>query len=196
MIMTELPHPISRRARRGLGSVQTGLFCAALALCGLGCSDPAASKPKAETSDPKPIASSSATPGASAAPSAAASAAPDAAKADTSLAMAMPDGALPLAAGDSKIAFTGSKVTGKHDGEFGDWKGWINLKDGKVEGAQVHVTIQLKSVKTDSEKLDKHLQAPDFFNVPMHPVATFTSTSITKGGEGDATHTVEVNAFA
>lgn len=159
----------------------------ALALGTFGCSDPAADAPKAAVGSAKPV--SSAKP----ASSAAASATPAGGTAKPADPAAPPAGALPLAPGDSKIEFTGAKVTGKHEGVFEKFTGWIALEGDKPESSKVFVEIDMSTAKTDSEKLDGHLKTKDFFEVETYPKATFTSTEIKAGGEGGATHTITGN---
>lgn len=161
-----------------------------------GCEDPAANKPKAEVGEAKPIP----TGGADAKPGGSAEASAKPAEGDSAekpaggekATVERPAGAVDLAS-DSTIGFTGSKVTGSHDGKFEKFEGWLALEDGKVEGGQVYVAIDMSTVKTDDEKLDDHLQSDDFFLVEEHPKASFVTTSIKAGGEGGATHTVEGN---
>ncbi|MEZ4295517.1 MAG: YceI family protein [Polyangiaceae bacterium] len=93
----------------------------------------------------------------------------------------------------STFGFVGSKVTGKHEGSFEKFTGWVELKDGKAEGGKVAVEIDMSGVKSDDEKLTGHLQSPDFFDVAKYPKASFESTEIKKGGEKDATHTITGN---
>ena len=59
--------------------------------------------------------------------------------------------------------FTGYKIGGQHIGTFNDIKSEIALDE---EGMPVALGILFApvSVKTDSEALDKHLQAPEFFD--------------------------------
>lgn len=89
----------------------------------------------------------------------------------------------------SKIEFVGAKVTGKHDGGFNTFSGAITVPDGKVEQARVDVTIDMKSVWSDVEKLTGHLKSPDFFDVENIPTAKFVSKSVTAPG-ADGTSTV------
>lgn len=83
---------------------------------------------------------------------------------------------------ESKITWTGYKVTGKHVGT-------INLKEGTLtfdakKLVNANFTIDMASISTtDLEgkmkgNLDGHLKSADFFNVAKYPSATFTSTSI------------------
>jgi len=123
------------------------------------CADPAANKPKAQTSEP--TANNTATNTANTTPLAT--------TAGTELAIT-PE--------NSKVEFTGSKVTGKHDGGFKQFKGAITLVGDKPEASSVTVVIDTPSVYTDTDGLTKHLQTADFFEVGKFPKATFTSTKI------------------
>jgi polyisoprenoid-binding protein YceI len=95
--------------------------------------------------------------------------------------------------GSSKVTFVGSKVTGKHDGGFGSFKGTVDVVDGAPEKSKVDVQIDADSITTDTEKLTGHLKYPDFFDTQANPKATFVSTEIKKGGDKGATHTVTGN---
>ena len=79
---------------------------------------------------------------------------------------------------NSKIEFTGSKVTGKHDGGFKQFSGAIDLAGNKPEDSKVSVEIDMNSIFTDTEDLTKHLKTADFFDVEKYPKASFTSTKI------------------
>ncbi len=93
----------------------------------------------------------------------------------------------------SKIEWTGSKVTGKHDGGFKVFRGDVKLVDGAPEKSSVFVDIDANSLFTDNDKLAGHLKSGDFFDVVNHPKASFTSTEVKKGGEKGASHTVTGN---
>jgi polyisoprenoid-binding protein YceI len=93
---------------------------------------------------------------------------------------------------NSKIEFIGSKVTGKHNGSFGDFSGQIDHA-GSPETSHVSITIKTDSITTDTPDLTKHLKTADFFDVAKYPEATFVSTAIKPGGENGATHTVTGN---
>ena len=88
---------------------------------------------------------------------------------------------------NSKVLFTGSKVTGRHDGGFNKFSGEITLVGDKPQGSAVRVEIETASVFTDADDLTKHLQTGDFFEVQKFPKASFVSTSIqpdsTKGAD-------------
>lgn len=93
----------------------------------------------------------------------------------------------------SKIGWVGSKVTGRHDGGFGAFKGTIEVGEGLPEKSKVDVEIDASSITSDQEKLTGHLKSPDFFDTAGHPKATFSSTKIEKGGANGASHTVTGN---
>jgi polyisoprenoid-binding protein YceI len=93
----------------------------------------------------------------------------------------------------SQVAFQGAKVTAKHDGSFGAFRGNIQLVDNDPTKSQVKVEIDTASLAIEPAKLANHLKTPDFFDVAKFPKATFTSTSIKAGGENGATHTVTGN---
>jgi polyisoprenoid-binding protein YceI len=93
---------------------------------------------------------------------------------------------------NSKIEFTGSKVTGKHDGAFNDFSGQIDYA-GNPEQSRVNITMKTDSLTTDTPDLTKHLKTADFFDVAKFPEAAFVSTSIKPGGEKGASHTITGN---
>lgn len=128
------------------------------------CEDPSANKAKAKTSEPS-------TANANAAP------------ANTLTAAAT---ALPINPDNSKIEWTGSKVTGSHDGGFKQFSGTINLVGEKPETSGVNVDIETESVYTNPDQLTQHLKTADFFDVKNFPKATFTSTKIEADTSGGA----------
>ena len=93
---------------------------------------------------------------------------------------------------NSKIEFVGSKVTGSHNGSFGDFSGQIDHV-GTPEQGRVNITMKTDSLTTDTPDLTKHLKTADFFDVAKFPEATFVSTSIKPGGDKGASHTVTGN---
>ena len=83
----------------------------------------------------------------------------------------------------STIGFTGSKVTGSHDGGFKEFEGHFYLGDDKTPTAGEFV-IDTTSVWSDDEKLTGHLKSKDFFEVETYPTSTFKLTKAVKTGEG------------
>ena len=93
---------------------------------------------------------------------------------------------------NSKIEFIGSKVTGHHNGSFGEFSGQVDYA-GSPENSHVNIAIKTDSITTDTPDLTKHLKTADFFDVAKYPEATFVSTAIKPGGENGASHTVTGN---
>ncbi len=90
---------------------------------------------------------------------------------------------LALNPGNSKVLFTGSKVTGLHNGGFNQFSGAIDLVNGKPEQSSVRIDIETSSVFTDADGLTKHLQTGDFFETEKYPKASFASTKIIADAE-------------
>jgi polyisoprenoid-binding protein YceI len=88
----------------------------------------------------------------------------------------------PLSA-DSSVAFTGSKVTGSHDGGFKSIEGAFT-SDGTPENTSLAVTVDVTSMWSDSDRLTGHLASPDFLDTSKYTSATFTSTAIVSEGQG------------
>ncbi|RDV37021.1 YceI family protein [Bradymonadaceae bacterium TMQ3] len=89
----------------------------------------------------------------------------------------------------SKIEWVGAKVTGDHTGGFQKWEG-VGHVSGDATLEKVAFTVDTTSITSDDERLTGHLMSEDFFAVEKYPTATFESTKIEEGAEGDATHTV------
>lgn len=89
-----------------------------------------------------------------------------------------------LIAGDSTVSFTGSKVTGSHDGGFHGFAGKIMLVGGDPTQSSVRLDIDTTTLWADEDKLAGHLKSPDFFDVEAHPTATFQSTEIVAADGG------------
>jgi polyisoprenoid-binding protein YceI len=83
---------------------------------------------------------------------------------------------------DSKIAFTGAKVTKNHDGSFGSFEGTIGLVNNEPLMSAVQVNIDLASLTIDPAKLATHLKSADFFDVAKFPKGSFGSTIIRPSG--------------
>lgn len=151
----------------GIGILSLSLFSAA-------CEDPAANKPKAQTTalEANPATNKTAN-------------AP----------METKGKALPILPENSKVEFTGSKVTGKHDGGFKTFSGTIDLVNNKPEDSKVSVDIDTTSLYTEEGKLTEHLKTADFFDVEKYPKATFTSTKIVPDAANDAGNYIVTGDF-
>lgn len=102
----------------------------------------------------------------------------------------------------SKISFEVNHFFTPVEGFFNDYKGELNFDEADLDGSSVSFTVQVASVKTDSDKRDGHLQSRDFFDAAKYPEMKFASTSISKTDDGyvakgkltirDVTKSVEV----
>lgn len=158
----------------------TGISLLAIAIFMSSCADPAANKPKAQTTTPSVNSAKSDAP-------AGTSIFADFQAKGTELTV---DGAA------SKIEFTGSKVTGKHDGGFKVFNGVIDLVGEKAEDSRVLFEIEMNSVFTDTDGVTKHLKTPDFFDVEKFPRSSFVSTRVVPNaasGVGNFTVTGDLN---
>ena len=83
---------------------------------------------------------------------------------------------------NSKVEFTGAKVTGKHIGSFKTFSGNIRAAEGGEDASAgaVNVDIEVASLEADVEKLTAHLKSPDLLDAEKHPKATFNSTKVEK----------------
>jgi polyisoprenoid-binding protein YceI len=164
--------------------VIAGLFTA-ICLQTTGCSNPADDKFKAEATPPKPSNKTSTT------------SATDGDKAPE--AKALPAGAklVKAVAASSKIEFTGSKVTGKHDGGFKLFTAEAQVDSAKKQLIDFKATIDMNSTWSDSDRLTGHLKNQDFFDVAKFPTSVFEATEIKAvGGEtkpAGSTHSITGN---
>ena len=90
---------------------------------------------------------------------------------------------------DSKVEFTGAKVTGKHEGSFETFEGTIGLVNNDPTMSAVQIAIDLGSLTIKPPKLAGHLKSADFFDVAKFPKATFSSTTI-RPSSGTSTYNV------
>src|SRR5438552_2941530 len=101
------------------------------------CEDPAANKPKATTTNSATTNTATNSPATNAPANAVSEVKP-----------ATGNG-LPITPENSKVEFTGSKVTGKHDGGFKQFSGNIDLVNNKPEESKVFVDIDVDSMFTE-----------------------------------------------
>lgn len=93
----------------------------------------------------------------------------------------------------SSIEFAAAKVTRRHAGKLGSFRGSLQLVGTDVTSGAVSIVVDMSSLSADDDRLTKHLKSPDFLDVARFPKATFTSTSIRPGGPEGSTHTVTGN---
>ena len=92
---------------------------------------------------------------------------------------------------ESKIGFTGSKVTGSREGGFKSFTGHFTIKDGAPVGNDHKVVIDMSSTFSDDERLTAHLKSQDFFDVKQFAQTTFDVTEHKK--DSDTTYTISGN---
>jgi polyisoprenoid-binding protein YceI len=86
-------------------------------------------------------------------------------------------------ASDSKIKWTGKKVTGQHYGSIKVANGEILVDNNKITGGKVE--IDMKSIvdedqkdEESNKKLVGHLSSPDFFDVAKFPTSKIEITKV------------------
>jgi polyisoprenoid-binding protein YceI len=142
--------------------IKAAITLLSLSLFLVACEDPSANKVKAKTSDPSNTSNTSI----------------NVTKNNNTSNTSVSSVSLPINPDNSKIEFTGSKVTDKHDGGFKKFSGAIDLVGDKPENSSVSVDIETASIYVNIEQLTEHLKTPDFFDVQKYPKATFVSTKI------------------
>lgn len=91
----------------------------------------------------------------------------------------------------SKLVWTGKKVTGEHTGLAPVSGGTVLLGEGgKLQGGQFQISLKDLTVTdiTDPDnnaKLVGHLKGDDFFAVAKYPTAQFVITSASPAGDGN-----------
>lgn len=95
--------------------------------------------------------------------------------------------------GRSSVEFAAAKLTRRHAGKLGRFRGSLQLVGRDATTGTVSIVVDVGSLSADDERLTKHLKSPDFLDVERFPQARFTSTSIQAGGADGATHTVTGN---
>jgi polyisoprenoid-binding protein YceI len=84
----------------------------------------------------------------------------------------------------SEIHFTGSKMTGSHNGGFKKFTGSFTVADNALTGTGQKIVIDMNSLWSDDEKLTGHLKSEDFFNVAKFPESSFELTGLKAASEG------------
>ncbi|QOI96907.1 MAG: YceI family protein [Flammeovirgaceae bacterium] len=92
---------------------------------------------------------------------------------------------LPLSTKESKIVWTGTKLTGYHQGTVNIKEGNVAMKENRLAGGYVVVdmnTIVCTDIPASDpipkRKLENHLKDADFFNVAKFPAARFEITEV------------------
>ena len=101
---------------------------------------------------------------------------------------------------EAKITWT--MPNGKHNGTISGLDATVRFDPALSENGIIKATVQVNTIDAGNEKLNTHLQTPDFFDAVNHPVITFTAEKITKNDSGfvatgklamrDSIHTVDI----
>ena len=87
----------------------------------------------------------------------------------------------------SKVTWTGYKVTGQHTGTVPVRTGDLKFDDGQLVGGSILIDMAALTVTDLSGemkgKLEGHLKSPDFFGVEKYPTAKLTIDKVTSRGK-------------
>ncbi len=89
---------------------------------------------------------------------------------------------------ESSVNWVGKKVTGSHTGTLSFLEGYLEMDGDNITGGKFVVdmtTLQVTDLQAGrgKEKLEGHLNSPDFFGVEENPTATFEITEAAKSGD-------------
>ena len=98
----------------------------------------------------------------------------------------------------SDVTFRIKHLMSKVSGRYTEFDGTITTDFANLGASSVSFTIQAASIDTKNADRDKHLRSADFFDVEKYPTISFTSSKITKTGEGsfDVTGTLTMHGVA
>ncbi|MBO9730840.1 MAG: YceI family protein [Chitinophaga sp.] len=91
---------------------------------------------------------------------------------------------------ESKLNWTGKKVTGQHQGTINVADGKLEVDNNVLKGGTFSLdtrSILVTDIKDEggNAKLLGHLKSEDFFAVEKFPTATFATTNVTSKGGGN-----------
>jgi polyisoprenoid-binding protein YceI len=91
---------------------------------------------------------------------------------------------------ESKVLWTGKKVTGEHTGYISVSNGQVMVDKNSLTGAKVNIdmnTIVCTDLKDEgtNKKFVGHLKSDDFFSVEKNPTSTFEITSVKPASSGE-----------
>lgn len=68
-------------------------------------------------------------------------------------------------------------------GQFGEFTADAETEGEDFNTAKINFSAAIKSINTNNEQRDQHLQSPDFFDKDKYPAITFKSSSFVKQDE-------------
>lgn len=83
-------------------------------------------------------------------------------------------------AAESRLTFKAVHNGREFTGTFGNFDAVINLDPANPAGGEVHVIVDLSSVDAGDRDRNSNLPTKDWFHVETFPMATFTSTDLSK----------------
>jgi len=85
----------------------------------------------------------------------------------------------------SEVDFTVTHLSiSKVHGKFAKVKAQLEMNSADISKSTVTATIDVNTVDTGEAARDSDLRSANFFDVVNFPAATFTSTAVTKNGDG------------
>jgi hypothetical protein len=89
---------------------------------------------------------------------------------------------------ESVVAWTATKVTGRHNGTVDIKEGTLEMKDGILTGGSLTMDMttitDLDQTGGGKTKLEGHLRSDDFFAVDTYPTSTLVITKVEPKGDG------------
>ena len=86
------------------------------------------------------------------------------------------------------LGFKASTLLFDVPGRFTRYKADIQGDPATLEGAQVRLDIEAKSINTANGTRDEHLRTADFFDVAKYPKITFVSSAVKREGDKVLVH--------
>ncbi len=81
---------------------------------------------------------------------------------------------------NSSVQFLCKHVFTNVRGLFAQPAGTVTLDEATPANSRISATVQVNLITTGVEERDTHLKSADFFDAAKYPVATFTSTAVSK----------------
>jgi len=108
----------------------------------------------------------------------------------TLAALSLPAQKVTLDPAHARLAFVVTHMTiSQVDGNFGKFNVNLDFTHPDFSDAKFTLSADVNSINTGVEMRDNHLKGADFFDVEKYPALNFTTTSISKGQDGNYTLT-------